>query len=271
MVVTQADLEGAIQRLGLTEQIVCLHTSLKSFGIVEGGAEAVLRSFLQQGCTLLVPAFCFISQVDPPQPNLYRQNGGAAEETKGRDRGVGFDPRSQEIDPSLGLLPRTVLEHPESYRGTHLLNALAAVGPFARELAAAQTQDDVYGPYKLAHKMGRASLLLMGVSLTRATPMHLAEEMAGRRLFRRWARRKDGEIIEVAIGSCSEGFEAFTPFLQEVETQLTVGHSLWRCFDLGQFLDTAAAIIRQHPNITHCQRAECLRCDDAVAGGPVTG
>ena len=34
-----------------------VHSSLASFGRVEGGAAAVVQAFLDEGCTIVVPAF----------------------------------------------------------------------------------------------------------------------------------------------------------------------------------------------------------------------
>jgi len=57
MVVTEQDIHHALRTLGLPGQVVCLHSSLRSFGHVAGGANAVVRVFLDEGCTILVPTF----------------------------------------------------------------------------------------------------------------------------------------------------------------------------------------------------------------------
>jgi len=54
--VTRNELDAAIGELLLAGRVVCVHSSLRSFGTVEGGADAVVDAFLDSGCTLLVPS-----------------------------------------------------------------------------------------------------------------------------------------------------------------------------------------------------------------------
>ena len=65
-------------------------------------------------------------------------------------------------------------------------------------------------------------VILMGVGLESMTALHLAEEMAGRRLFQRWANGPDGEAMRVSVGGCSRGFGA----LDEVAFVIFGGKSL---------------------------------------------
>lgn len=63
--VRAGDIAGAVRALGLQNQPVRLHSSLRSFGFVEGGAETIVQSFLNEGCTVMVPAFTDL-EVAPP-------------------------------------------------------------------------------------------------------------------------------------------------------------------------------------------------------------
>ena len=56
----------------------------------------------------------------------------------------------------------------------------------------------------------------MGVDLERLTLLHLAEEMAGRQLFRRWAKDSNGSTIMVEVGGCSEGFHKFNQIVSDI-------------------------------------------------------
>jgi hypothetical protein len=114
-----------------------------------------------------------------------------------------------------------------------------------------------------------AYIVLAGVGLTKATPIHLAEERSGRRLFRRWAKMADGTELEVEEGGCSEGFENLAPYVKAVEKQTRVGESLWRIFPLRGFIDAIVPVLRENPSITHCENENCARCNDAVRGGPL--
>ena len=62
MVVTKYDIIDAAQQAGLQSgDTVIIHSSFKSLGEVEGGAETVIQGFLDvigEGGTLVFPTFC---------------------------------------------------------------------------------------------------------------------------------------------------------------------------------------------------------------------
>ena len=72
---TYATIVQAIESTGLANSVIALHSSLKSFGHLEGGAETVVRAFLDTGCTLVVPTFTYDCQVSPPPGWSLAQNG----------------------------------------------------------------------------------------------------------------------------------------------------------------------------------------------------
>ena len=75
MSVTLADIRAAVRRLGLTGQPVCAHSSLRSFGHVEGGARTVVDAFLAEGCTLMVPTHSYAFSVRPLPHQRPERNG----------------------------------------------------------------------------------------------------------------------------------------------------------------------------------------------------
>ncbi len=265
---TRDGVRRGIRTLGLAAQTVCLHSSLRSFGHVEGGANAVVDAFLDEESTLVVPTFAAtIFGVAPPEGMRPARNGydyDAAHESPGRDRV--FRPESNEVSPSMGAIPEAVLARPERLRGNHPLCSFAAVGPRA-DLVLEQRPLDVYAPLRILAARG-GFVLLIGIGLERMTLIHLAEERAGRTLFRRWANAPDGKPMEVEVGSCSDGFGKLEPVLAPTARETTVGASRWRAFAARPALEAAAAAIRESPQITTCGAPGCLRCRDAVAGGP---
>ncbi len=257
----------AIRSLGLAGLPVCVHSSLRSFGHVVGGADTVIDAFLDEGCTLVVPTFSAVMfGIAPPEGMRPARNGidYDAVESPGRDRV--FSPASNELSPSMGAIPAAVLARPERVRGNNPLCSFTALGPGA-DLVREQRPLDVYAPLRLLGARGAVALLI-GVGLERMTLIHLAEEMAGRTPFRRWANGPDGRPMEVEVGSCSDGFRKLEPVLAPLARETHVGESLWRAFPARATVEAAAAAIRERPDITHCGSADCLRCADAVAGGP---
>jgi lincosamide nucleotidyltransferase A/C/D/E len=256
----------AIRAAGLKNSIVCLHSSLKSFGQLKGGPQTLIDAFLESGCTLLVPTFtynCEIAALRSLAQNAYDGEDDFSP-------GMPYDPEIAMIARDMGAIPAHVLQIEGRARGNHPLNSFAALGPLADELIRAQGPLDVYGPYKAAYAGSvPAYVVLAGVDLTSATPVHFAEERAGRRLFRRWARHGKFGLQEVEVGSCSNGFNNLDGALAGIETRVQAGQSEWRVFPLREFVDTLAAVIAGNPSVTHCPDANCLRCHDSVAGGPI--
>ena len=270
MAVTEQEIRRALRSLGLTRQAVCVHSSLSSFGHVDGGAPAVVRAFLREGCTVLAPTFSSAFEVTPPPHLRFERNGW----DYGRSPSPGLLPgrvyvtEAADIDRDMGAIPAAVVSWPGRVRGNHPLDSFTAVGPRAAALASGQRPSDVYAPLAaLARAGGR--ILMMGVGFERMTLLHLAEKGAGRALFRRWANDAQGRPTAVEVGGCSEGFGKLEPSLGPVARDAVVGRSAWRVLPADRALSRATAAIRADPGITHCGAAACERCDDAVAGGPI--
>lgn len=267
--VTVADIRHATRAAGLSEQPLCVHASLRSFGQVEGGAGTVVRGLLAEGCTVLVPTFSSAFMIPPPPTMRPPRNAWDYDQAATDLAGVGrsYTSETNEMNLYMGAIPAAVLQMDGRVRGNHPLNSFSAVGPLAHDLIDRQTGDDVYAPFERLVEL-EGSVVLMGVELTSMTLIHLAERMAGRTLFRRWANDVDGTATMVAIGSCSTGFNRFDPVLAPLERRATVGKSLWRIVPAGPALEAATRAIRGDPTITHCGKEAC-RCNDAVRGGPI--
>jgi len=270
MPVKEKDIIKAIKELNLSGKAICVHSSLKSFGEVDGGAKTIINAFLKEKCTLLVPSFSYICEVMPPENRIKRNgidyNKALWIDPKGRD--MVYTPESKEISRDMGAIPAEIIRMKDRVRGRHPIRSFAAIGPYAQELVKDQKPMDVYAPLReLA--LFNGFILLMGVGLNRMTAIHLAEQTAGRKMFVRWANGPDKKPMMVEIGACSEGFEKLAPVLSVIEKRITVGESLWRVFQMQAFLKRAAAAIQIKPEITHCDKADCMRCNDMIAGGPV--
>jgi aminoglycoside 3-N-acetyltransferase len=268
--VTARDISGAAQALGLSGRPLCIHASLSSFGWVEGGAGAVVDGLLAEGCTVMAAAFSWVFAVPHPGTGPAR-NAWDYEQYSGRTSGIGcvYTADTSEIDgDDMGAISAEIVARPGRSRGDHPLCSFAAAGTLAEALIRGQGPLHVWAPLRMLDDMG-GSVVLMGVGLERMSLLHLAEQMAGRNQFRRWANGPDAQPMEVEVGGCSHGFERFASLLAPVMRTREIGRSLWRVFPAGDTLDIAAAAIRERPMVTHCGDAECGRCRDAIAGGPI--
>lgn len=269
MSVMSNDLTRAITSTGLLGRPVCLHSSLSSFGSVDGGAGTVVDAFLECGATLLVPTFSWEAFAVAPLPDMRLPRNGTDYNNKvDRDSGRVFSTADDDIDRSMGAIPAAVVGRSRRRRGDHPLCSFSAVGPDAAALTSGQTAIDVYAPLAVLAESGGV-VVLAGVGMNRMTLLHYAEEVAGRALFRRWARGVHGDIRMVAVGGCSGGFERLAGRLEAVETRVRVGDSAWRVFPAQDAIGIAVAAIKRDPTITSCTDTECQRCADAVAGGPL--
>ena len=269
--ITQGQIEAAIHELGLAGQPICLHASLRSFGWVDGGAQSVIDGLLAADCTILVPTFSDEYAV-APLPTMQRPRNGTDYVWAMQQSWPGvnkiYTPESNALEVAeMGVIPQTVLQMEGRQRGNHPLCSFAAIGPQAEELIIAQSPLAVNAPLTTLVALG-GTVLLTGVGLASMTLLHLAEEEAGRNLFRRWARDHTGRTIEVEMGGCSDGFESLAPILAPFERWIMVGSSQWRSYPAAETVAAAAAAIRRDPMITHCGKSPC-RCDDAILGGPI--
>ena len=261
------DILEAIRRHDLAGSVICLHSSLKSFGLLEGGPETLIRAFVDSGCTLVVPTFTYECEVAPSAGRVIPQNGHSKDDRY--DEAIPFRPESAMISADMGRIPARLLELEGHLRSSHPLNSFAAIGPLAEEILAAQDLLDVYGPYERVDTLAKAFVVLAGVGLRSTTPVHFAEERAGRRMFRRWAKAPDGSIVEVEVGSCSDGFNRLDPLVEPIGVKTQVGPSPWRIYPFHTFVETLANAIRQDQTLTHCANPDCARCNDATRGGPI--
>ena len=271
LIVTMATIRDAARTLGLSGRPVCIHASLRSYGWVEGGAQTVIDGLLAEGCSVLVLTLSFAFASPPPLERRLVRNGVDYARYSGHPINDGplYSPDAQEVERGMvGIIPATVVAMPERIRGNHPHNSFTAVGPLANQLISEQSAQNVYAPLRALAQLG-GFIVLMGVGLDKMTLLHLAEQQAGRTLFRRWATGANGNPIEIEEGGCSRGFVQFEPVLSPLQTTLHVGQSLWRVFPAEATLEAATDAIRRTPRITHCGNVACLECRDAILGGPI--
>ena len=267
--VTRGDVANAFDALGLGGRPACVHSSLSSFGWVDGGADAVIDGILDAGCTLMVPAHAWSAySVRPAADQWWERNGAhhAFLPAPGHNRESRYTTSSTAIDRAMGAIPARVLQRDGRVRGDHPLMSFAAVGPLAHALVDGQRADSVFAPVQTLADHGGA-FVLMGVSLQRLTLLHYAEQLAGRQPLVRWANGPDGEPMEMEAGGCSAGFDRLARPLRGELRSSRVGPSKWITGDAAPVIAAAAAAMQSQPSITHCA-ASCARCDDVIAGGP---
>ncbi len=178
-VVDEEGLVHGLRRLGLRAgDVVFVHSSLRAFGHVVGGAPAVVRALLalagEQG-TLVAPIFRHFFW-DGPEQVWDRQRS-----------------------PSLmGAISEAVRRWPGAVPTRHAPHPVAAIGPRAAALAACRNRTDFAFDSPFARLLEwDAWILLLGVDLSVCTFVHLLEERAAVP-YRHWVELT-GTVIDGGV------------------------------------------------------------------------
>jgi len=258
--VTREDIERGFRELGIGAGVV-VHSSLSSFGWVEGGAEAAVDALISSFPLVMVPTFTW-GKVGAPMERDIPRNGPTDHLPEKLEV---FRPGSPVIK-DIGITPETFRRRPEAKRSAHPSHSFAAVGEGAEEVLSTQGYEDPLAPIEALAARG-GWVLMVGTELTSCTAIHAAETRAGRRLFIRSAVDENGRRFRVRVPSCSRAFGNFDSVLDPVKREVTIGGSRVRAYPGEELLSRAADAIRRDPRITVCD-PECPRCRDTLAGGP---
>ncbi len=263
-------LKKILDEADLSGRILCLHSSFSSIKPMVSDPDILIDIFLDRECTLIVPVHDYTMRADVSSPGIFiHQNGmdrlSAGEEEQPEKR---FKPEFRTVSKEMGIIPQKIFRRKDTFRGNHPENALAGIGPEASRILHVQTPWDVYAPYDMLYRMKNVRIVLIGVGLRKATPVHYAEMRAGRQPFIRWYRDAAGVIRPMRIGGCSDGFEKLGSCVNSIENQVHAGPSVWRIFPFRPFINRISEEIQKNPQITHCDKRECPRCCDSIKGGP---
>ena len=221
-----------------------------------------------------MPAFCEVGRCLAPDGDRPFQNGTDYASTdyagERHDTADSFDPDAfgvdSPIDEDMGAISAALLKVPGTVRSPHPQVSWAGSGPKAMEFLERHPPDDPNAPLKCLLDTD-GIVLLLGVSLEKCTAIHLAEELAGRRPFIRWVRYSDGMIRRSMEGGCSRAFGRLQPRLEHLARTETIGASVAVAYRIAELVRGVRLLLQENPWITACS-PDCLRCTDAVKGGP---
>ena len=189
-ILRRADLSADLSRLGLPPGgLVMVHSSLRSIGQVEGGAETVVDALLAalgpEG-TLVVPTF--------------------SDEIAARYNGFVFD--VAQTPSYVGAITEAARTRPQARRSHHPWHSVAALGPLAETLISAAC-DSAWRPGSpMSQIVDRGGMiLLLGVPYQRLTLAHWCEfhvEVPYRpeMTIQVPIRRPDGSIVTIVDHEC---------------------------------------------------------------------
>lgn len=254
--VTVAGLVEAFSGLGISRgDSVIVHSSLRSLGRMERGADGVLDALLEaigpRG-NLVLPTFNYTL----PAGESF------------------FDPATTPC--RTGIIPETGRKRPGALRSLDPTHSVTVLGPDAGCLVSDHLEKRTFGPGSPLDRLVEmgGKILLLGVTQTSNSTIHVGEERAGSPkevlysadLPRRMAvRLPDGTLAEKELDpspSCSVAFNALEYPLRrrgEIADQSVGATSL--------YLVPGAAVIRAveellsgKPDILLCRRPGCRPC-----------
>ncbi|WP_433161535.1 AAC(3) family N-acetyltransferase [Kribbella sp. CA-247076] len=266
--VTTAEIGDGLRRLGLTRSSgVIVHSSLSSFGYVDGGAEAVCEALTGTCGTVLMPAGTWeLTGISAPPGTARPHNAydpaptwSAFGEELTRATAFRLD---LPVDRGLGRIPETFRRTRELTRTAHPLLSYIAVGPAADDVLAGYRSDWPLGPIE---ELGRldGDVLLLGVGHTVNSTIHLAEQLLGRSRFYRYAKTGDGVWSEFPnVSGASHEFDLIEPVLRSATRKTHIGSCRARLIPIKSVLAAAQELILADPAALLCSTPTC-RCTAA--------
>jgi len=255
-VVTRGRIADDLARLGLAAgDVVFFHSSLKSLGWVEGGADAVVDAFLDvvgpKGL-VIVPTLtsCFV----------------------GDESRATFDPG--ETPSRVGTITNALRRRPEAHRSAHPTHPIAAVGARAAELVQGHERTSTFGkdgPYRRYVDWG-AKILFLGVDLRCNTTLHAIEDwldLPYLQVEKARVRGADGECQVVEVTKSPSGHRDFYSRGSKVERLLNeagiirqgrVGAADTVWMPSQEMVEVVVKGIYEEPTLLLCDDEGCQFC-----------
>jgi aminoglycoside 3-N-acetyltransferase len=256
--VTFRELVKALRRLDINpSHPIIIHTSRSGLEGFKGGTSIILGGLINVYKSLVMPAFTYQTMLIPetgPADNGLEYGSGRRKNLDAQF----FDP-GMPVDTTLGEITEQFRLVPEVKRSSHPLLSFAGLN--AAQYIKAQTIDE---PYQGIQRLMDAGgwVLLIGAGHNHNFSIHLAERLAGRKQFIRWALTRNGVVECKRFPGCSEGFNAISNNVRVVRSSRTVHLSTAQiqAISLMELVDAAREIIFNDPLALLCKDSACRHC-----------
>jgi aminoglycoside 3-N-acetyltransferase len=255
--VKSADMARDLRSAGIKAgDNLAVHSSLRSLGYVEGGAEAVIRTLqevLSPDGTLMMPTFTFSLAI------------------------WNMPPFERDRSPSrVGKITEVFRTARGTLRSEHPTHSAAASGPLAEEIVSGHLECTPLGrgcPFdKLRLRGGR--ILMLGTRQDTNSSLHLCEVLAdlpyihvaftpGRdyeiaQLRERWGKVREIQIREMP--GCSRGFPRCEDYLRErrVLRDVRICGASSQLLDMQELAEVMVEKLKQEPTYLLCDNPQCV-------------
>lgn len=249
---TREELGWLLAGLDLDGRQVVVHSSLSSFGHVDGGADTLCRILMDvvgDRGTILMPAFT-ARETMPAGP---------------RASSVSFHPELP-VSREVGVVAETFRRLGTVLRSNHPTHSFSAWGHNGRGMLSTQRDNNVLGPLKKLNVV-QGDVVLLGVTLRAATAIHLAEEQCGvPYLMRRTAVRinsagYDERVVLENVPGCGRAFDRLEARLDPGAVRaVPLAHGAARRIPVRYLVNLAAAALRDDPAVFVCDDDACGDC-----------
>lgn len=233
-----------------------VHSSLSSFGQIQGGAKAVTGALLQHFNSVAMPAFTYRTMIIPesgPADNAIHYGS----QNKINQKAIYYD-SNMPVDRLMGIIPETLRRMPQTRRSRHPI--LSFIGVNADKYLKQQTRKQPLAPIS-AMMEDHGWVVMMGVGHTANTSIHLGEKLAGRKSFTRWALVPGKVVTCPNFPACSDGFDALQPHLAPVTRAVQVGSAWIQALPISLVVRAVEQLVSEDPLALLCERENCPRCN----------
>jgi len=262
--ITKDELVKDLIKFGIENKRVIVHSSLSSIGRVIGGSTTVIEALTEVCKTVMMPAFCWDSVTHPPLGDYPNNNGCNYSYYDNWDRmSKPFIIDKMGVEKSLGVIAKEFVKFPGVDRSNHSWHSWAVFGEDSRNLVENHSWSDTNTPISKLLKFEDSFILMIGVTFSSCTAIHVAEEIVGREPFIRWVIDKDGNNKRVSVSGCGNGFwKIEKPCKENIKKEL-IGKSPSMLIKLDKLISCAKNAMLEYPEITKCSD-ECIRCKDTI-------
>jgi aminoglycoside 3-N-acetyltransferase len=246
--VTKEDIKKGLKRLGLKRgDVVGVHSSLSSFGYVEGGADAVIDALLEtvgKEGTIVMPTY------SANREDVERSEREVELGVTWKSRILPYD--AKKTPCTTGRIPETFRKRTNAVRSLDPAHSLAAIGPKANEL--------IKDWDKLLEADGY--ILLLGVDLAVCSAMHLAERQVQmpqhilekveppRELLGKYGEDLGWPEWDIGFGPYPDFAKMEEPCREHgIMKTVKIGEATIRFLRLRELIDLYAEYLRKNPDL----------------------
>ena len=236
---------------------VIVHTSLSALGRVQGGPDTVIGALLNRFHSVMMPAFTYKTMIVPETGPEH--NGIRYASAKDINRMALPFHADLTVDKLMGATAAAMQVYPLAFRSKHPI--LSFSGVHVEPGLSAQTPEDPFAPIEWMWKQN-GWVLLMGVDHSVNTTIHLAEQMAGRSGFTRWAIMGEKIVVCEHFPGCSNGFTQAAELLEGISTHVPVGDGQLTALPMQAMIEILTMHLQEHPVALLCKDPHCQRCQE---------